>query len=235
MLFFAINCCTETFIILSALNVYMYRFLLICILFIFAASIARADDVAAWRSVAESTPSVRRNNIRGYSWRVDEQGDTVLVVFLSDLTVFPPEKFKNKKAEEFYWRAVRDVKLTLPYAKLIAETLVETYEYIETFPTQKEREQYLKKMEKSLFEQYKPVLKKFSRRQAKVLIKLIQRETHQSSYDIVKAFLGSFRAGFWQGFGKLFGVSLKSSFNPDTDKNDAMLNRIARGVEQGTL
>ncbi|MBO4943362.1 MAG: DUF4294 domain-containing protein [Muribaculaceae bacterium] len=187
------------------------------------------------RALAESTPSVHRNPYRGYSWRVDEQGDTVMVVFLHELTVYPPMKFKNKKQEEFFWRTVRDVKLTLPYAKLIAETLVETYEYIETFETQKEREDYLKSMESALFEQYKPVLKKFSRRQAKTLIKLIQRETHQSSYDIVKAFLGSFRATFWQGFGRLFGVSLKSSFNPAKDKDDATLDRIARCVEEGTI
>ncbi|MBP3536587.1 MAG: DUF4294 domain-containing protein [Muribaculaceae bacterium] len=187
------------------------------------------------REEAESTPTLKRNPYRGYSWRIDEEGDTVLVVFLRDITVYPPMKFKNKKQEEHYWRTVRDVKLTLPYAKLIAETLVETYEYIETFPTQKEREDYLKSMESALFKQYKPILKRFSRRQAKVLVKLIQRETHQSSYDIVKAFLGSFRASFWQGFGKLFGVSLKSSYRPDKDKNDAELDRIARCVEQGTL
>ena len=90
-------------------------------------------------------------------------------------------------------------------------------------------------MEKAIFEQYKPILKRFSKRQAKVLIKLVQRETHQTSYDIVRAFLGSFRANFWQGFGKLFGVSLKSEFKPKKDKNDAMLDRIAREVEQGTL
>lgn len=172
---------------------------------------------------------------RGYSYRVDAEGDTVLVIALRGLTVFPREKFKNKKAEEFYWRTVRDVRLTLPYAKLIAETLIETYEYIETFPTQKEREQYLKRMEKELFAQYKPILKKFSRRQARVLIKLIQRETNQTSYDIVKAFLGGFRATFWQGFGKLFGVSLKSEFNPARDSSDAMLDRIATRVEQGTI
>jgi hypothetical protein len=130
---------------------------------------------------------------------------------------------------------VRDVKLTLPYAKLICETLIETYEYIETFPTQKEKEAYLKKMESALFEQYKPVLKKFSRRQAKILVKLIQRETNQSSYEIVKAFMGSFRATFWQGFGKLFGVSLKGKFQPEKDKQDAIIERIAIGVEQGTL
>lgn len=184
--------------------------------------------------VAEPAP-LGRNYIRSYSWKVDEEGDTVPVINLRGITVFKKWNFKNKKEEDFYWRTVRDVKLTLPYAKLIAETLIETYEYIETFPTQKEREQYLKEMEKSLFEQYKPVLKRFSKRQAKVLIKLVQRETHQTSYDIVKAFLGSFRATFWQGFGKLFGVSLKSEFQPGKDREDAILERVACAVEEGTI
>ena len=194
-----------------------------------------AEAVAAARAAAAETPSTFRNPYRSYSLRVDENGDTITVFHLRELTVYPPVRFSSAKQEEFYWRTVRDVKLTLPYAKLIAETLVETYEYIETFPTRKEREDYLKAMEKALFEQYKPVLKRFSKRQAKVLVKLVQRETHQTSYDIVKAFLGSFRAAFWQGFGKLFGVSLKSSYRPDKNKDDAMLDRIARCVEQGTL
>ena len=212
-------------------SVLLISFLIVCSL----AGFAKDAKVEKARAEAEATQSVRRENVRNYSWKVDEEGDTVLVVNMRELTVYPPMKFKNSKDEEYYWRTVRDVKLTLPYAKLIAETLVETYEYIETFPTQKEREDYLKKMEKALFEQYKPVLKRFSKRQAKVLIKLIQRETHQSSYDIVKAFLGTFRATFWQGFGKMFGVSLKSSFSPKKDKADATLDRIARCVEQGTL
>lgn len=173
--------------------------------------------------------------IRGFNWRFDENGDSIIHFYLQELTVYPPMKFKNKKEEDLYWRTVRDVKLTLPYAKLIAETLIETYEYLETFPTQKEREAYLKQMEGALFNQYKPILRRFSKSQAKVLVKLVQRETHQSSYDIVKAFLGAFRAGFWQGFGKLFGVSLKSDFRPTKDKNDAMLDRVARLVEQGTI
>lgn len=176
-----------------------------------------------------------RSPYRGYSWRLDENGDSIFVLHLSEITIYPPERFRTHRDEEFYRRTVRDVKLTLPYAKLIAETLIETYEYIETFPTQAERERYLKEMEKSLFEQYKPVLKRFSKRQAKTLIKLIQRETHQTSYEIVRAFLGSFRATFWQGFGRMFGVSLKTRFEPQTDASDAMLDRIARRVEEGTL
>ena len=172
---------------------------------------------------------------RGKYHEVTPQGDTVLVLVLNDITVFPPLKFKNKKQEQFYWRTVRDVKRTLPYAKLICETLVETYEYIETFPTQKEREKYLKEMEGAVFEQYKPVLKRFTKSQARMLVKLIQRETNQSGYDILKAFLGSFRATFWQGFGRLFGVNLKGKYQPDRNDEDAIIERVCTLVEQGQL
>lgn len=189
----------------------------------------------AARGEVGAPPDPREPFYRGYSYRVDEEGDTVLVLSLRGITVFPREHFKNKKQEQFYARMVRDVRLTLPYAKLIAETLVETYEYIETLPTKKDREQYLKRMEKEIFAQYKPIFKRFSRRQARVLVKLIQRETNQTGYDIVRAFLGTFRATFWQGFGKLFGVSLKGEFRPARDEQDAMLDRIATRIEQGTL
>lgn len=173
---------------------------------------------------------------KGYYWKVDEAGDSVPVFVLTDVYCYnKPITFKNKKEKEEYDRLVNNVKVTLPYAKLIAETLIETYEYISTFPTQEERDEYLKTMEHELFKQYKPVLKRFSKRQAKVLIKLVQRETHQSSYNIVKAFLGTFRATFWQGFGRLFGVSLKSSYNPEKDSEDARIERIASQVELGLL
>lgn len=166
---------------------------------------------------------------------VTEQGDTALMVVLNNVTVFPPLKFKNKKQEKLYWRTVRDVKRTLPYAKLIAETLLETYEYIETFPDKKQREAHLKQMEKDIFEQYKPVMKTFTRSQGKMLIKLIDRETNQSSYDIIKAFMGTFRAGFWQTFGRFFGVNLKAHYRPDKNKDDALIERVCILVEEGQL
>ena len=161
---------------------------------------------------------------RGKYHTITEEGDTVLVLVLNDVTVFPKLKFKNKKQEKFYWRTVRDVKKTLPYAKLICETLLETYEYVETFPTQAEREKYLKEMESAIFQQYKPVLMRFSKNQARML-----------GYDILKAFLGSFRATFWQGFGRLFGVNLKGNFQPEKNSNDAIIERVCVAVEQGQL
>lgn len=180
-------------------------------------------------------PDPVRNLVKGKYHFVTEEGDSAVMVVLNNITVFPPMKFKNKKQEEFYWRTVRDVKRTLPYAKLISETLLETYEYIETFPTQKEREEHLANMEKAVFNQYKPHLKRFTKSQGKMLVKLINRETNQSSYSILKAFLGTFRAGFWQTFGRFFGVNLKSSYNPDKNEEDAIIERVCVLVEQGML
>ena len=82
---------------------------------------------------------------RGW-YMAEVDGDSVPMIVLSTITVYPPMVFKNKKDEEFYWKTVRDVRKTLPYAKLICETLTETYEYIETLPTKKEREDHLKRM-----------------------------------------------------------------------------------------
>ena len=202
-------------------------FTLTSILFCSAAALAQKPTL-------EDPGDGRLAGVRGYYY-TDIDGEQVRMVVLNNVTVYPPIKFKNKKEEQFYWRTVRDVKRTLPYAKLICATLLETYEYIETFPTQQERERYLKQMEKSLFEQYKPVLKKFTRSQATMLCKLIKRETDQSGYNIIKAFLGSFRAGFWQTFGRLFGVNLKVDYRPATDRKDAIIERIATGVELGQL
>lgn len=220
------------------------------LLAIFIIMLTAATALAAGSPVAPTPPdtgqdpelaavggrnSLMRKVYRGKYHTVSAEGDTVLVLVFNEITVFPPLKFKNKKQEEFYWRTVRDVRKALPYARLITETLLETYEYIETLPTQQERERYLKQMEGAVFEQYKPALKKFTKSQAKMLVKLIRRQTDQSGYDILKAFLGSFRATFWQGFGRLFGVNLKGDYRPDKNSDDAIIERVATLIEQGQL
>lgn len=193
---------------------------------LFGAPGLRAQDVEL---------QMRPNYVQGQYVDVSEAGDTSYHIVLKTITVFPEWQFKNRKEEEFYWRTVRDVKKALPYAKIICRTLTETYEYIETLPDTKAREQHLKEMEGAVFKQYKPELKKFTRRQANLLVKLIMRETNQTGYEIIKAFLGSFRAAFWQGFGKIFGVSLKGKYEPRKNREDAIIERICVAVEQGTI
>ena len=180
-------------------------------------------------------PSVLNKAVAKWGFAVSASGDTVYKVILNPIKVFPAERFKSKADEEFYWKTVRDVKRTLPYAKLINMTLQETYEYLETYPTQKEKEEYLKQFEKVVFNQYKPEMKKLTKNQGKTLIKLVNRETNQRSYYIVKAFMGAFRAGFWQTFGRFFGVNMREGFHPESNKTDAMIERICVRIEQGSL
>ena len=169
----------------------------------------------------------------GYQRGYLDNNDTIPIVNLREIIVFPQVKFKNKKEEIQYTKLVRDVKRTLPYAKMVYETLIETYEYMETLPNDKEREKHLKRMEKELFKEYKPELKKLTFSQGKLLIKLIDRECNQSSYNLLKAYLGSFRAGFWNIFAGMFGASLKSEYDPKG--KDAMTERVVVLVENGLI
>jgi hypothetical protein len=164
---------------------------------------------------------------------VIDKGDTIAMVYLPEVIVYPELRFKNKRAKQNYDKLVRDVKRTLPYAKMVYDTLIETYEYMETLPNDKARENHLKRMEKELFQEYKPELKKFTLSQGKLLIKLIDRECNQSSYHILKAYLGSFRAGFWNIFAGMFGASLKSEYDPKG--KDALTERVVVMVERGLI
>ena len=88
-------------------------------------------------------------------------------------------------------------------------------------------------MEKGLKEQYTARMKKLSFTQGKLLIKLIDRQSNSTSYELVKAFLGTFRAGFYQTFAALFGASLKKEY--DATGDDALTERVILLVESGQL
>ena len=159
--------------------------------------------------------------------------DFIPMIHLPEILVFPPMTFKNAKEQQQYTKLVSDVKRTLPYAKLIYDTLIETYEYIETMPDKKTKEAHLKRMEKELFNQYKPELKKLTLTQGKLLIKLVDRECNQSSYHLVSAYLGNIRASFWNLFAGMFGASLKSRYDPKGQ--DAQTERVVLLVERGQI
>ena len=160
------------------------------------------------------------------------EGDTIPYVKLPTVYIFKPLKFKNKRARTQYYRLVRDVKKVLPIAKEVNQIIIETYEYLQTLPP-KERQKHLKRVEKGLKEQYMPRMKKLTFAQGKLLIKLVDRQTSSTGYDLVKAFLGPFRAGFYQTFAALFCASLKKEYDPTGD--DALTERVILLVESGQL
>jgi len=185
------------------------------------------------KGFTQTKPKIKIEIPDGHQRAYLDGNDTVAIVQLPAVYIFPEIKFKNKKEQQRYTKLVRDVKKTLPYAKLIYNTLIETYEYIETMPDEKSREAHLKRMEKELFKEYKPELKKLTLSQGKLLIKLVDRECNQSSYNLVSAYLGKFRAGFWNLFAGIFGASLKSEYDPKG--KDALTERVVLLVESGQI
>lgn len=161
------------------------------------------------------------------------EGDTIPYVALPAVYIFKPVTFKNKRQERRYNKLVRDVKKVLPIANEVKNAVIETYEYIMTLPDDKARQRHLKAVEKSVKEQYTPRMKKLTFSQGKLLIKLVDRQTNSTGYELVKAFLGPFRAGFYQAFAALFGASLKKEYDPQGE--DALTEQVVLMVENGQL
>ena len=159
--------------------------------------------------------------------------DTVACMYLSDFIKYSPIRHQTAHEVVQYHKLVRDVKKTLPYAKEIAHIIIETYEYMETLPNHKAKQKHLEKMEKHLKDVYTPKMKKLTRRQGQLLMKLIDRETNSSSYHIVQSFMGTFKAFSYNALASLFGNSLKKRYNPYDE--DRMVERVAVLVEQGAI
>ena len=120
-----------------------------------------------------------------------------------------------------------------PISKEINQAIIETYEYLQTLPNEKARQKHLKRVEKGLKEQYTARMKKLSFTQGKLLIKLIDRQSNSTSYELVKAFMGPFKAGFYQTFAALFGASLKKEYDPLGE--DKLTERVVLLVENGQI
>ena len=161
------------------------------------------------------------------------EGDSIQLMEMNNVYVYPELTFKNRKQAQSYMRLVRNVKAVLPIAKQARQMLIETTEYLETLPTKEEKDAHIKRVEEDIFKTYKPKMKKLSYSQGKLLIKLIDRECHSSSYDMIKAFMGPLRAGFWQVFAWGFGASLKKGYEPEGV--DRLTERIVLMVEAGQI
>ena len=165
--------------------------------------------------------------------KVLHEGDSIQYMEMNNVYVYPQLTFKNRKQAESYMRLVKNVKTVLPIAKEARQMLIETTEYLETLPNEKAKEEHIKRVEDDIFRTYKPKMKKLTYSQGKLLIKLIDRECHSTGYDMIKAFMGPLRAGFWQVFAWGFGASLKKEY--DAKGVDRLTERVVLMVEAGQI
>ncbi len=159
--------------------------------------------------------------------------DSIQYVELNNVWVFPKPVFNDAKQRMAFNRLVMNVKRVLPIAKEVNRIIIETGEYLETLPNKKAKDRHMKLVEKSIKEEYGPRMKKLSYAQGKLLIKLVYRECNSSSYQLIQAFLGPIRAGFYQAFAWAFGASLTKKYDPNGV--DKLTERIVLMVEAGQL
>ncbi len=160
-------------------------------------------------------------------------GDTIPYIELPTIRFFAPRIFANRFEEARYKRLVRNIKRVYPYARLAGIKFQEYSEQLAEAESELERKKMAKDIEKQIKDEFEGELRRLTISQGHILIKLIDRETTHTSYDVLKDFRGSFSAVFWQSFGRIFGYNLKTKYNPDGD--DKLIEEIVQMIEQGAI
>ena len=160
-------------------------------------------------------------------------GSTYPLVEIREIRVYAHPTRKTKFNYQKYLRLVYNVKKAYPYALIVRSEMVRVNEVLAKMPDDRQRKEYLRKYEKDIFKKYEGDLSKFSISQAKILIKLIDRETQSTSYSLISDYRGDFSAHFWQGIAKIFGTNLKSSYDPEGE--DYLIEQIICEIEAGRL
>jgi len=159
-------------------------------------------------------------------------GDTIAVIPLREVNIFSWKMLDNKE-ERKLTRLMKNVKIVYPYARLAGIKLAEYEEILSQAPDEKARRKIMKKLEEELDTEYGKELRDLTVTQGKILLKLIDRETGESSYNLVTDFRGEFRAVFYQAFARLFGLNMKLKYDPEDEDRD--IEYIVKMIESGQL
>jgi len=168
-----------------------------------------------------------------YFMGIIEGNDTIIHKNIKEVRVFPERKFKNKRQRQRYSRYIRKVKKIYPLA-VKARVLLAKYEpEYYALENQRDRRKLMKKLEKELLAEHKDDLKKWSISDGRILLKLINRETQRTPYNLLKDFRGDVSAVFWQGIARIFSNNLKDGY--DAEEEDRILEEIVSLIEAGYL
>ena len=160
-------------------------------------------------------------------------GDTLPQKEIREVNIFHQPKFKNRRYARRYGRLVYNVKKVYPYALYTRDKLSEINRHLLDLNTDKEQKKYIRQVQKEMMNRFENDIRHMTFSQGKILIKLIDRETGNTSYVWLKDLKGDFFAGFWQTVARVFGSNLKTIYRPD--KEDYMIEQIVRMIEAGII
>lgn len=168
-----------------------------------------------------------------YTGMIMYDGEMIPSFEFGDFYVFKKLVFKNAKEAKKYYKVAANIKKVYPIACEIQRVVNKAIAHMDSLPTKKEKDAYMKIAEKELKAAYTPKLKKLTFSQGKLLIKLVDRQCSQTSYELIKTYMGSFKAGFYNTFASLFGASLKKEYDAECD--DRLTERAILLIESGQL
>lgn len=147
-------------------------------------------------------------------------------ISLKEVVVFQPLRFKTREELKRYILLRRRVFRVYPYAKLAADRLTVLNKRLDEIESKKGRKKYLKRLEKFIYEEFEEELKKLSKSQGRILIKLVHRQTGSTTFDLVKDLRTGWKAFVYQTTASLFSLSLKEQFDPEEIEEDYLIEDI---------
>lgn len=159
--------------------------------------------------------------------------DTIPNYDMKEVKVFPKKKFRNRRHRRKYTRLMHNVRKAYPFAIIARNELKIMNDSMLTIEGEKARKKFIKEYEKQMFRRYESKLRKLTISQGRILLKLVDREIGNTSFELIKEFRGSFSAVFWQGIARLFGSDMKSTYDPLGE--DAEIEEIVLLIEYGYI
>jgi len=162
-----------------------------------------------------------------------EGSDTIPIIELPEVLVYESRDFEYLYLKRRYRRMIRNIKKAYPYAQIAGLKLKELDNHLATLESEKEQKAYINLAEKDIMDQFEKEVKKLTVTQGIILVKLIDRETGRTSYQVIKELKGGFTAFFWQGIARIFGNNLKTEYDPENQ--DKVMEDIVLGIEAGFI
>jgi Domain of unknown function (DUF4294) len=167
--------------------------------------------------------------------KIQRNGERLPEVQIGEVSVVPPPTMPKARKSDLrkYDRLVYNVKKVYPFALIARERIRKLNDTLINIQDEKERKKYLKNLEKRMFAEFEGDIREMTITQGKILIKLIDRETKNTSYELIRDYRGKISAAFWQGIARIFGTNLKDEY--DADGDDLLIEMIIKEIDAGNL
>ncbi|MCK8479875.1 DUF4294 domain-containing protein [Psychroserpens algicola] len=156
------------------------------------------------------------------------EGDSIpkTAIDLNEVLLLNKLKFSSKEERIKYLILKRKTLKVYPYAKLAAERLTSLNQRLETLDSKRKKKKYAKKIQKYIEEEFSAELKKLTKTEGQILVKLIHRQTGKTTFELIKELRNGWRAFWFNSTANLFDISLKREFNPIEVKEDFLIEDI---------